>query len=179
MQVRPVIASVALLGGTLVALSGTSAQAAAARYEAETASAVCTGTIDSDWSGYSGSGFCNGTNAVGAYAQFTVSAPAAGTATLNVRFANGTDGARAANIMVNGSSVASASFETTGAWDTWATKTVTVPVRAGNNTVRLSPTSSAGLPNVDYVDAEVTGDDTTPPSGSALYVSPGGSDNIR
>ncbi|MGW0302413.1 carbohydrate-binding protein, partial [Streptomyces anthocyanicus] len=176
MQVRPVIASVALLGGTLVALSGTSAQAAAARYEAETASAVCTGTIDSDWSGYSGSGFCNGTNAVGAYAQFTVSAPAAGTATLNVRFANGTDGARAANIMVNGSSVASASFETTGAWDTWATKTVTVPVRAGNNTVRLSPTSSAGLPNVDYVDAEVTGDDTTPPSGSALYVSPGGSD---
>jgi len=177
MQVRPVIASVALLGGTLVALSGTSAQAASARYEAETASAVCTGTIDSDWSGYSGSGFCNGTNAVGAFAEFTVGAPAAGTATLNVRFANGTAGARAADIMVNGSRVASASFEPTGAWDTWVTKTVTVPVRAGNNTVRLSPTSSAGLPNVDYVDAEVTGDDTTPPaSGSALYVSPGGSD---
>ncbi|AXL92403.1 silent information regulator protein Sir2 [Streptomyces sp. CB09001] len=175
MQVRPVIASVALLGGTLVALSGTSAQAASARYEAETTSAVCTGTIDSDWSGYSGSGFCNGTNAVGAFAEFTVGTPAAGTATLNVRFANGTDGTRAADIMVNGSSVASAAFESTGAWDTWVTKTVTVPVRAGNNTVRLSPTSSAGLPNVDYVDAEVAGDDTTPPpSGSALYVSPNG-----
>ncbi|WP_399881596.1 carbohydrate-binding protein [Streptomyces sp. BBFR51] len=177
MQARPVIASVGLLAGTLVALSGTSAQAASARYEAENTSAVCTGTIDSDWSGYSGSGFCNGTNATGAYAEFSVSAPAAGTATLSVRFANGTGDARAANIMVNGASVASASFEVTGAWSTWVTKTFTVPVRAGDNTVRLSPTSSAGLPNIDYVDAVTDGDDTTtPPAGSALYVSPDGSD---
>ncbi|MFG2681994.1 carbohydrate-binding protein [Streptomyces sp. NPDC048392] len=177
MQARPLIASAGLLAGTLVALSGTSAQAESTRYEAENTSAVCTGTIDSDWSGYSGSGFCNGTNVAGAYAEFTANAPAAGTAKLNVRFANGTGDARAADIMVNGASVASASFESTGAWSTWRTKTFTVPVRAGNNTVRLDPTASAGLPNVDYVDAEVDGDGTTtPPSGSALYVSPSGSD---
>ncbi|MEV1170669.1 non-reducing end alpha-L-arabinofuranosidase family hydrolase [Nonomuraea sp. NPDC049784] len=35
-------------------------------------------------------GFCNGNGAVGAYGQFTVNASAAGTATLGIRFANGT-----------------------------------------------------------------------------------------
>ncbi|MBT2418574.1 right-handed parallel beta-helix repeat-containing protein [Streptomyces sp. ISL-22] len=174
--VRPVIASVALLTGTLVALTGTTAEAATTRYEAETAPAVCTGTIDSDWTGFSGSGFCNGTNSTGGYAQFTVSATAAGTATLNIRFANGTTTARAANVVVNGSTVASASFEGTGAWSTWATKTLSVPLQAGGNTVRLNPTTSAGLPNVDYVDVETSGGTTPQPTGPVLYVAPNGTD---
>ncbi|TPQ23862.1 carbohydrate-binding protein [Streptomyces sporangiiformans] len=178
MHLRPVIASVGLLAGTLVALSGNTAQAASTRHEAESSPAVCTGTIDSDWTGYSGSGFCNGDNASGAYAQFTVNASASGTATLKIRFANGTTTARSANVTVNGSAATSASFEGTGAWGTWATKTITVPVTSGSNTIRLSPTTSAGLPNIDYLDAEVTGDTTTPPpSASALYVAPNGSDS--
>lgn len=176
MRTRPITACVGLLAGTVVALSGNAAQAAPVLYEAENSPAICTGTVDSDWAGYSGSGFCNGTNATGAHVQFTVNAPAAGTATLKVRFANGTTAPRPADITVNGSAATSASFESTGTWGTWATKTLTVPVRAGSNTVRLSPTASAGLPNIDYLDAE-TGDDTTPPpSASALYVAPNGTD---
>jgi len=173
MQLRPVIASVSLLAGALVALSGNTAQAASTRYEAESSPAVCTGTIDSDWAGYSGSGFCNGTNAVGAYALFTVNAASAGTATLNIRFANGTTSARPADITVNGSTATSASFEGTGAWSTWTTKTLTVPVAAGSNTIRLNPTGSAGLPNVDYLDAEVSG----AAAGTVLYVSASGTDS--
>ncbi|MEU6105922.1 carbohydrate-binding protein [Streptomyces flaveolus] len=177
MHVRSLTACAGLLAGTLVVLSGPTAQAASVRQEAESSQAVCTGTIDSDWTGYSGSGFCNGTNKTGAHAQFTVDASTAGTATLKIRFANGTTGARAVDIIVNGTTVTSASFETTGTWTAWATKTLTVPVKAGGNTVRLSPTTSGGLPNLDYLDAEVTGGGTTtPPSGSALYVSPSGSD---
>jgi hypothetical protein len=124
------------------------------RYEAETPPAVCQGTIDANQAGYSGSGFCNGTNAVGAYAQFTVNAAAVGTATLAIRFANGASGgaARPANVIVNGTTVGTVSFETTGAWTTWVTKTATVSLNAGNNTVRLEPTTSAGLPNLDYLD---------------------------
>ncbi|MFF3328169.1 carbohydrate-binding protein [Streptomyces sp. NPDC002888] len=177
MQRRPVIACVSLLAGTLVALSGNTAQAASTRYEAESSPAVCTGTIDSDWAGYSGSGFCNGNNAVGAYAQFTVNASAAGTATLKVRFANGTTTVRPANVTVNGSSATSVSFESTGTWGAWTTKTLTVPVSSGSNTIRISPTASVGLPNIDYLDAEVSGTTTPPPSGSALYVSPNGTDS--
>ncbi|MGW7289939.1 carbohydrate-binding protein [Streptomyces sp. NPDC054847] len=178
MQLRPALPCAGLLAGALVALSGNPAQAASIRYEAENTSAICTGTVDSDWSGYSGSGFCNGTNASGAYVQFTVNAPSAGTATLGVRFANGSGTARPATVTVNGSTATSASFEGTGAWDTWATKTLTVPVQAGSNTLRLSPTTSAGLPNIDYLDVETSGDTTTPPpSGSALYVAPNGTDS--
>src|SRR5690242_4614795 len=163
MHLRPLIASVGLVAGTLVALSGTNAQAAPTRYEAESAPAICTGAVETEYAGYSGSGFCNGTNATGAYAQFTVSAPATGTATLSVRFANGTTTARTADIIVNGSTVSSASFESTGTWTGWTTKTLTVPVTAGGNTVRLNPTTANGLPNVDYLDAETSGA-TTPPS---------------
>ncbi|WP_329265948.1 carbohydrate-binding protein [Streptomyces pseudovenezuelae] len=176
MHLRPVIASAGLVAGTLVALSGTNAQAATTRYEAEASPAICTGAVETEYAGYSGSGFCNGTNATGAYAQFTVSAPASGTATLSVRFANGTTTARAADIIVNGSTVSSASFASTGTWTGWTTKTLTVPVNAGSNTIRLNPTSANGLPNVDYLDAETSGT-TTPPSSSALYVSPSGTDS--
>ncbi|MCQ4213346.1 carbohydrate-binding protein [Streptomyces longispororuber] len=174
---RPVIsiASAGLLAGTLVALAGPSAQAATTRYEAESAPAVCTGAVETEWAGYSGSGFCNATNSTGGYAQFTVSASAAGTATLSIRFANGTTTARPANVVVNGSTVASASFEGTGTWTGWTTKTLTVPVTAGSNTIRLTPTTANGLPNVDYADVETSGS-TTPPTSGALYVSPGGTD---
>ncbi|MEH1129570.1 carbohydrate-binding protein [Micromonospora sp. CPCC 206061] len=120
------------------------------RYEAETPPAVCQGTIDSNHAGFSGSGFCNGTNAVGAYSQLTVNAAAAGTATLGVRFANG-GGARPANLVVNGSTVATVSFESTGAWTGWSTKTLTAVMNAGSNTVRLVPTTAAGLPNIDFI----------------------------
>ncbi|MFH8802308.1 carbohydrate-binding protein [Streptomyces sp. NPDC017936] len=174
MRLRSVIASAGLVAGALAALSGPTAQAATTRYEAETSPAVCQGTVDSDWAGYSGSGFCNGTNASGAYAQFTVNAATAGTATLNVRFANGTTTARPASLVVNGSTVQTPSFEGTGAWSTWVTKTLTVTLNAGSNTVRLSPTTSAGLANLDYLEAVTT--DGTPPASGALYVAPNGTD---
>ncbi|MGW6535155.1 carbohydrate-binding protein [Streptomyces sp. NPDC055051] len=174
MRTPSLAVSVGLVAGTLVALSAAGgAQAATVRYEAEASPAVCTGTIDSDWTGFSGSGFCNGTNAVGAAAQFTVQASAAGTATLTVRFANGATASRPADVVVNDTTVAAGvPFESTGAWTGWTSKTFTVPVAAGNNTVRLSPTTAAGLPNVDHVELSTT--DTPAPSGPALYVSPAG-----
>jgi pectate lyase len=159
------IACVGLLAGALVAVTSSAAQAAPTRYEAESSPAVCTGTIDSNWSGYAGSGFCNGTNATSGYAQFTVNASASGTATLGIRFANGTTTARPANLVVNGSTVQSPSFEGTGSWSSWVTKTLTVSVNAGSNTVRLNPTTSAGLPNIDYLDFEAGGTIPQPPGG--------------
>lgn len=124
----------------------------ATRYEAEASPAVCTGTIDANWSGYTGSGFCNGDNAVGAYAQFTVNASTAGTAMVSVRFANGATTDRPADLVVNGSTVQTVSFAGTGGWSTWGIRTVTVSLAAGSNTIRLSPTTTAGLANIDYLD---------------------------
>ncbi|MEU4442455.1 CBM35 domain-containing protein [Actinosynnema sp. NPDC050801] len=165
MRSRSLIACVGLLAGALAVVASAAAQAAPTRYEAEGSPSVCAGTIDANWSGYSGSGFCNGTNSTSGYAQFTVTAAAAGTATLGVRFANGTTAARPANLVVNGSTVQAPSFEGTGAWSTWVTKTLTVSVAAGANTIRLNPTTSAGLPNVDFLDFEAGGTQPQPPGG--------------
>ena len=173
-RILPVLAGVALVVGVLV--PGTAA-AATTRYEAETSPAVCSGTIDSDWAGFSGAGFCNATNATGAYTQFPVTA-AAGTATLDVRFANGTTSSRPTDLIVNGATVQSVSFETTGAWNTWVTKTFTVTMNSGSNTIRLNPTGSGGLPNIDYLDFTSAGTPPPPPPpASTLYVAPSGSDS--
>ncbi|WP_236594965.1 family 43 glycosylhydrolase [Saccharothrix sp. 6-C] len=124
------------------------------RYEAEAAPAVCRGTIDSNQAGFSGTGFCNGDAAVGAYAEFTVDAAQAGPAALAFRFANGQSGgaARPANLVVNGAVVGTVSFESTGAWTTWSAKSVTASLNAGGNTVRLDPTTAVGLANLDRLD---------------------------
>jgi hypothetical protein len=174
MNVRSLIAGTALVAGAVLALPAPGAATATTRYEAENSPAVCTGTIDSNWSGFSGSGFCNATNAVGAYAQVTVNAPTAGAATVAVRFANGTTTSRSAEVIVNGTTGQSVSFEGTGAWSTWVSKTLTLSLNAGSNTIRVNPTTSAGLPNIDYIDVSTDG---PPPSGNTLYVATSGNDS--
>src|SRR5690242_20446376 len=98
MKLKSSLIACSVLAGTIVALISTPAMAAT-RYEAEAAPAVCTGTISSNHAGYSGAGFCDADSAVGASARFTVTAPAAGTATLGVRFTNGTTVARTADVL--------------------------------------------------------------------------------
>lgn len=146
------VASVALI----IVAPVSAAQAAPIRYEAESAPAQCDGTIDSNHAGFSGTGFCNATNAVGGFAQFTVSVPNAGAATIQIRYANGTAADRGADVVVNGTVVQGASsFPATGAWTTWVTKTVTAQVSSGSNTIRIQGTTANGPPNLDYVDVEV------------------------
>ncbi|UJW29696.1 carbohydrate-binding protein [Saccharothrix sp. AJ9571] len=174
MRLTLLAAGAAMAVGAALVLPLATASAATTHHEAESAPTVCTGTVDTDWPGYSGSGFCNATNATGAYVQFAASAPSAGTATVAVRFANGTTAGRAADLLVNGTRVQSVSFEPTGAWSTWVTKTLTVALPAGASTIRLDPTTSGGLPNIDYADVTTSGTDPQP--ADALYVSPTGQD---
>ncbi len=166
------VTAVAVVVAAALGLPG-AATAATTHHEAETAPAVCTGSIDTNWSGFSGTGFCNADNAVGAHAQFTVTAATAGPATVVVRFANGGTSARPADLVVNGATAQSVPFEATGAWSTWVSKALSVTVPSGTSTIRLSPTTSAGLPNVDYLDFSQDG---TPPPADALYVAVDGDD---
>ncbi|WP_246083874.1 carbohydrate-binding protein [Nonomuraea diastatica] len=71
---------------------------------------------------------------------------------MRVRFANGVATARPASLIVNGSTAQTPSFEGTGAWTTWVTKTLTVTLNAGGNTIRFKPTTASGLPNIDHLD---------------------------
>ncbi|MDA1358397.1 non-reducing end alpha-L-arabinofuranosidase family hydrolase [Glycomyces luteolus] len=154
----PLLALVATL-----ALIAPSASAQASRYEAE--DAACEGTVDSNYAGFSGRGFCNTPNRVGARMEFTVHAETAGTLTLGVKYANGSTAARPADLSVNGALVRSAvAFEPIGAWSSWAVENLTVPVRAGANTVRLTAATAGGLANIDYLDTARAGDSALPPN---------------
>ncbi len=143
----------------LVALSlllpSSAAIAAPTRYEAESAT-ISQGLVESNHAGFSGTGFVNGDNVVGGYVEFSVTAANAGTATLAIRYANGTTIDRPSAITVNGTAIGAAeSFPGTGAWTTWVTKTVTANVNAGTNLIRLTSTTANGNPNLDFLDFEV------------------------
>lgn len=109
------------------------------------------GTIDNNNAGFTGEGFANGTNAVGAGVNWKIST-AAGTYTFKWRYANGTSADRPARLLVNGiETVSSIGFPPTGAWTTWSEVSQTVALTAGLQAIRLEPTSSSGLANIDYL----------------------------
>ncbi|MFF5234822.1 glycosyl hydrolase family 8 [Dactylosporangium sp. NPDC000521] len=152
--------------GLVMALPPLTSPAAAAApsvdYQAENAT-ISQGVVESNHTGYTGTGFVNYDNVSGSYVQWSVTASAAGTATIVLRYANGTTTNRPMDIAVNGTVVSGAlSFPGTGNWDTWQTKTVTAAVNAGTNTIRATATTANGGPNVDKLSVAV---DTGPPPG--------------
>jgi len=123
-----------------------------ARYEAENAT-ISQGVVESNWPGFSGTGFVNYDNLVGSYVQWTVNAASAGPATLRIRHANGSTANRPMDITVDGTLAADdLAFPPTGAWSTWQTVTATVTLNAGANTIRATATTASGGPNVDYLE---------------------------
>jgi polygalacturonase len=123
------------------------------RLEAENASYSPGSTIDSNHAGFSGTGFVNTPNAVGAFVEWALNATQAGTATVQIGYGNGTTVDRPMDISVNGTVVkAGQSFAGTGNWDSWPTVSLTVPLQAGANTIRAVATTANGAPNLDYLD---------------------------
>jgi glucose/arabinose dehydrogenase len=135
--------------GRIWKVTGTRGGAPGTRYEAENAT-ISQGVVESNHAGFTGTGFVNYANVAGGYVQWTVTAAQTGAATLTFRYANGTATNRPMAVAVNGATAAaSLAFPGTGAWTTWATRSVTVNLNAGANTVRATGTTSAGGPNVD------------------------------
>lgn len=131
-------------------------QAAAApfRLEAEKTT-ISQGVVQSNYAGYSGTGFVNPNDVVGSFVQWTFTVPAAGVTRLTFRFANGTAAARPADISLNGAVVADELlFHPTGSWATWRNRVISTTLRAGANTVRIASTTAAGAPNLDAIDID-------------------------
>ncbi len=123
------------------------------KYEAESATSSAGSTVDSNHAGYSGTGFVNTPNAVGAYVEWTVTAAQAGTATLTFRYANGATGDRPMDVAVNGATVRPGlSFPSTGSWPNWQNVITTVNLNAGPNTIRATSTTANGAGNLDYLE---------------------------
>lgn len=112
-------------------------------YQAESAT-ISQGVVESNHTGFAGTGFVNMDNVVGSYVEFAVSGPAT---SVTVRYANGTTVNRP--MSVNGSTV---DFPGTGAWTTWATKSIPVSLGNGTHAVRLTSSTATGGPNLDRLD---------------------------
>ncbi|MEV0351246.1 CBM35 domain-containing protein [Nonomuraea sp. NPDC050680] len=146
------VSALAILALLATILIGGIAQAATNRYEAEAAT-ISKGVLETTHTGFSGTGYVNGDNVSGSYLEFAVTAPSDGSATLDLRYANGTTTNRPATITVNGTAIATGhAFTSTGTWDAWTTATLTATLRAGANTVRVTATTANGNPNLDFLD---------------------------
>jgi len=134
---------IAVLAATAALVTVPPANAATTVYEAERATRT-QAVVESNHAGFTGSGFVNLDNVKGSAVEFTVTAAVAGEHRLVLRYANGTAVDRP--MEVNG---VATSFPGTGAWTTWATRTVTARLVKGVNAVRLVSTSADGGPNLD------------------------------
>jgi hypothetical protein len=119
----------------------------AQQYEAERAARTDTALV-SDPDASNGSKVGNINNS-GSSVTFTVRAPATGTYTLNVRYANGTGATSTHGMTVNGTSTGSISYPATVNWGRylWAQKQVTL--NAGANSVTLA--KGTGFAEVDVL----------------------------
>jgi glucose/arabinose dehydrogenase len=163
MRPRSIWTVTALAVATLGLSAPPSAAAAATDYQAEDAT-ISQGVVESNHTGYTGSGFVNYDNLAGSYVEWTVTAPA-GPADVTLRYANGTSATRPMDFTVNGQPGAvGITFPGTGAWTTWKAKTVRLQLTAGTNKIRARATSADGGPNADELTVTPTTDDTTPPS---------------
>jgi Fungal chitosanase of glycosyl hydrolase group 75/Alpha-galactosidase, CBM13 domain len=137
--------------GTSMGTPPTTPPTGSTLFEAETGTLSAGGTFDSNHLGFTGTGFANTANAVGAFVDIPVTAAAAGTKTLSFRYSDGTTVARPATISVNGTSRGTLNFPMTANWDTWATASISVPLTAGTNTIRVTGTTAVGAANIDSV----------------------------
>lgn len=111
----------------------------ATSYEAEEARLTGTAGINTDHTGYSGSGFVDRYATEGkATTTFDVTVPKPGTYDVGLRYSNGPNpfqGTKSLSLYANGEKVRQTLLPSTGDWDTWSTRTERVKLRAGHNTV--------------------------------------------
>lgn len=108
------------------------------------------GNVETNHTGYTGTGFVDLTNEIGSYIDWDISVPTQGDYDIIIRYASGSTNNRTMQINVNGSQqLSTVGFMPTGAWDIWDTQTFTVTLDAGANTLRTLSTMSEGGPNID------------------------------
>ena len=131
---------------TMVELIGTSQ----APYEAEYA-AHTNVTVNTNHAGYEGTGFIDGFAESGDAVSFDVYVPSAGTYSLEIRYAAGTENAKRA-IYLNGTRVSTSVLEKTTDWDTWSTATIQITMPAGKSSIAVTYDSDcfAGI-NLDNI----------------------------
>ena len=158
-RLTPFLAAGVMIASALAAplLTASNASAATASYEAEaSANTLAGGAVAANCTG------CSAGRKVrfvgnGGTLQFNgVTAAAAGSATVAIGFVNGGTTSRTGRLSVNGGTPTSISFGTTADWSTPGSKSVTVSLRAGSNTLKFD-NPSGNAPDFDKVTVTTSG----------------------
>ena len=118
------------------------------------------GVIDTKHTGYTGTGFVDTENAIGASITWSIAAASTKTYSAQIRFGNGGSAARRAAILVNDAQIKVLDFPTNSNWAQWQTQNVDVPLKAGTNSIKLVAETADGLANIDSL--KITGNGITP-----------------
>ncbi|CAL9657338.1 family 16 glycoside hydrolase [Streptomyces sp. enrichment culture] len=156
---------------TLNALPGKQPPAATL-YEAEEARLTGKAGINTDHSGYSGSGFVDRYATEGKVATtFDVTVPKSGTYDVNLRYSNGPNpfaGTKSLSLYANGTKVRQTLLPSTGDWDSWSTRTEQLTLRAGHNAISYRfDAGDTGHVNLDLITVRPRGSEVTLFDGTA------------
>ena len=150
-------------------------------YEAENANTLYKAIVETEHTGYSGSGYVNFDNEPGGYIEWLISMAENGNQTISIFYAHGGSDMRDMKIEINAAIIDSSKlFPVTGAWTTWDSVTIQAPLDSGANIIRMTSLSAGGGPNIDKI--EVTGKHginkymlTVSGSGGTVDINPTGS----
>jgi non-lysosomal glucosylceramidase len=146
------------------------------RYEAENAALSGGVAVNTNHTGYSGTGFVDGYWNSGATTTFTVNAGSAGTYNVDLRYSNAMGSNETLSIYVNGTKLRQVSLSNLANWDTWSDKIDALTLNAGSNTIAYKyDTGDTGNVNLDYISLTSTATATptpTPTPGSTATPTP-------
>ena len=139
--------------------------------QAETAT-LSGGTVKAtNHAGYTGTGFADYAGN-GSAVQWSLTWVAAGQAKLEFRYANGSTGNRPLTVQVNGVNAGTIACAPTGGWTKWNTVSLTITLKAGQNTIKAIAGAASGA-NVDSLTVSPTTvvPPPPPPTGSTGKIS--------
>jgi aryl-phospho-beta-D-glucosidase BglC (GH1 family) len=145
-------------GSTTVSAGSCTTTPATVTIQAETACSVDGALNETANAGYTGTGYVNTNDVLGASATWALNSQTAQTVNLDIRYAHNTASGRPMSLSVNGTvQVANIPFPATGSPSTWVTTTVQVSLAAGTNTIKMVSLAAIGSP---YLDAFTYGSGT-------------------
>lgn len=107
------------------------------RYEAEDAARVGV-SVNTNHTGYTGTGFVDGFDALGDSVTFTINIPTTGDYSMIFRYANNGGYYASAKVYFDGEYETMAVFKSLGSWNTWGTAEVGKYLSAGAHTVKVA-----------------------------------------
>jgi glucose/arabinose dehydrogenase len=109
-------------------------------------------SFDTTWAGHTGDGYLDFGSGVGEWIDFDVTIPDDEPRDFAIRFANGGSTNRPVEVLVDGFVVTTFDMPPTGGWTRWSKAWMTLPLPAGDHTIRIRTTINNG-PNIDRIDA--------------------------